>query len=178
VTIPSTGLRLVPIAQGILDDVADYFTANAVELPTRRCIAPGAPGLIAWDCEQVVVALASVTWGIGEDAAQSVPQVGVAAGVMEVRYAQWSVQIVRCTPQMDEEGNPPPVETIQLAGEQALADAGILSQFLVHCVAFPQLHEWVPAGALAKAGNVVSLGPSGPHHGFEGSLSVTATELT
>jgi hypothetical protein len=178
VTVPAGGLNLVPIAQGILDDVEVFFTDNDVALPDRRCIAPGAPGLIAWDCEQVVVSLASVNWGIGPAAAQPISQAGSIAGVLEVRHAQWSVQVVRCTPRMDDSGTPPPVGALHSAGEGALLDAGLLSQFLVHCVAFPHLHEWMMAGTVVRAGNVVSLGPSGGFHGFEGSLAMTVLDLT
>lgn len=176
-TEPTTGLDLVPMGNGLLTDVRAFFAGNNIALPDRYYLAPGAPGLIAWDCEQLVVALASVNWGINEDAVQPSPQVGAAAGVFEIRAAQWSVQIVRCTPGMDDNGQPPPPEEIQTAGELFATDAGMLSQFLVNCAAFPANHAWMPTGALVKAGNVVSLGPSGQYHGFEGTLTVTATEL-
>lgn len=177
-TAPTTGLDLVGIGDGLLTDVRAFFAGNGVALPDRYYLAPGAPGLIAWDCEQLVVSLASVSWGIGEDASQPVPQRGSAAGVFEVRYAQWSVQLVRCTPGMDDGGQPPPPAEIQLAGERFLTDAGMLSQCLVNCAAWPTSHAWMPRGALVRAGNVVALGPSGQYHGFEGSLSVTVTDLT
>lgn len=175
---PRGGLALLPVGQGLLDDVRGFLLDNDVPVPDRYYLAPGAPGLIAWDCEQLVVSLASVSWGPSEDAGQLIPQVGGAAGVLEVRHAQWSVQLVRCTPQMDDNGDPPGMEEIQAAGEQALTDAGMLSQCLVNCAAFPKDHEWMPAGATARAGGVISLGPSGGYHGFEASFSMTTTELS
>jgi hypothetical protein len=176
VSEPSTGLELLSIGAGILADVRGFYAGNNVDLPERYYLAPGAPGLIAWDCEQLVVSLASITWGINEDAIQPVPQIG-GAGVFEIRHAQWSVQLVRCTPGMGDDGVPPAPATIQAAGEAFLTDAGMLSQCLVNLAAFPAGHTWMPVGALAKAGNVVALGPSGQFHGFEGTLSITVTEL-
>jgi hypothetical protein len=177
VSEPTTGLDLETIGAGLLADVQAYFAANNVDLPDRHYLAPGAPGLIAWDCEQLVVSLASVSWGINEDALQPVPQIGDGAGTFEVRHAQWSVQLVRCTPVSDEGGQPPPAVDIQTAGELSLLDAGMLSQCLVNFATFPANHTWLPAGALAKAGGVVTLGPSGGFSGHEGTFTVTVTEL-
>lgn len=175
---PARGLDLLSVGEGLLEDVRQFMLDNGDPVPVRCYLAPGAPGLVAWDCEQLVVSLASVTWGISEDGGQLTPQIGGAAGVHQIRYAQWSVQLVRCTPTMDDSGNPPAAEVIQAAGEQALDDAGVLSQCLVNCAAFPAEHTWMPTGALARAGAVISLGPSGGFHGFEASFSMTATELT
>lgn len=175
---PATGLDLLPVGQGLLDDVRAFLLANDVPVPDRCYVAPGAPGLIAWDCEQIAVSLASVFWGPGEGAGQLTAQTGGMAGIFEMRYAQWSVQLVRCTPQMTDDGDPPAMEAIQAAGELAMRDAGLLSQFLVNCAAYPKEHDWVPLGATARAGAVTSLGPAGGYHGFEGSFSMTAAELT
>lgn len=174
---PATGLALLAMGQGLLDDVGAFLTANLAIPPERVYLSPGAPGLISWDCEQLVVSLAAVTWGINEDAVQPVPQAGSGAGIHEVRYAQWSVQLVRCTPVQDDSGQPPASEVIQAAGELAINDAGLLSQATVNIAAFPAAHSWVPVGALVKAGGVVSLGPQGGFHGFEATLSITATDL-
>lgn len=174
---PATGLELLSIGAGILADVRAFFASNNVDLPDRYYLAPGAPGLIAWDCEQLVVSLAGVLWGINEDATQPIPQVGGGAGIFEIRHAQWSVQLVRCTPAMSDGGDPPAPASIQAAGELFVTDAGMLSQYLVNLASFPQSHSWLPVGALAKAGNVVALGPSGQYHGFEGTFTVTVTEL-
>jgi hypothetical protein len=176
-TEPTTGLELVAIGAGILADVRSFFAGNNVALPDRYYLAPGAPGLIAWDCEQLVVSLAAIQWGINEDAVQPAPQVGAGAGVFEIRAAQWSVQLVRCTPGMGDDGVPPAPAAIQTAGEGFLLDAGMLSQCLVNLAAFPANHAWMPVGALVKAGNVVALGPSGQYHGFEGTFTVTVTDL-
>ena len=174
---PVTGLELVSIGAGLLADVRSFFAGNNVDLPGRYYLAPGAPGLIAWDCEQLVVSLAGVLVGINEDAAQPIPQVGGGASAFEIRHAQWSVQLVRCTPGMDDDAQPPAPAEIQAAGELFMTDAGMLTQCLVNCAAFPANHPWMPVGALAKAGNVVALGPSGQYHGFEGTFTITATEL-
>lgn len=174
---PRTGLDLLPIGTGILTDVGAFFAGNNVELPTRRYLAPGAPGLIAWDCEQLMVCLAAIQWGINDDAVQPAPQIGAGAGIYEIRAAQWSVQLVRCTPSMGEDAEPPAASVIHASGVGFLMDAGMLSQCLVNLAAFPGEHSWMPAGALAKAGSVVALGPQGNFHGFEGSFTITVTDL-
>jgi len=176
VSEPTTGLDLLSLGAGILADVQAFFAGNSVTLPARCYLAPGAPGLIAWDCEQLVVALGSVRWGINEDAVQPAQETGGPSGIFQVRSAQWSVQLVRCTPTGQDE-TPPAPELIQAAGELAVADAGMLSQCLVNWASFPGNHSWVPLGALVKAGDVVSLGPQGGFHGFEGSFTITATGL-
>lgn len=167
------GARLILEGQatGLLASLVDYFAAAGVTLPDRRCVAPGAPGLIAWDCEQVVVSLAQLGLGTAEDSGFRTPQIGSPAG-LSVRFAQWSIQLVRCTPKQDDEGNPPSVAAITEAGLGALVDAGLLSQFVTNTAENPP--DWLGLGGEARCGNVVSLGPAGAYHGYESTLTLSA----
>ena len=171
------GARLVLERQalGLLTSLVDYWAAAGVELPERQCLAPGAPGLIAWDCEQLVVSLGQIGLGTAEDSGLRSPQVGSPAGLL-VRYAQWSIQLVRCTPRPDDEGNPPPVADIGAAGLDALVDAGLLSQFVTNTAENPP--DWLDLGGEARAGGVVSLGPAGNYHGYEATLTFSAMAVS
>lgn len=173
-TPPGTRLVLEAQATGLLDALVAYFGAAGVELPTRRYVAPGAPGLIAWDCDQVVVSLAQVGLGTAEDSGLRTPQYGAPAGLL-VRFAQWSIQIVRCTPVSDDSGDPPSAEEIQDAGLAALVDAGLLSQFVTNTA--EKTPDWLGPGGEARAGTVVSLGPTGRYHGYESTLTFSAMNV-
>jgi hypothetical protein len=159
--------------------VLDAFATEGISLPERRGLAPGSPGEIAWDCEQVVVALATLTPSAGGGVANLLPQAGSPAGVGLVRLATWSIQIVRCTPEQDDDGNPPDATTLAVAGQAQLDDIGALSQCLTDLAgATPGSVAWLPAGTVINAGGVTTLGPAGGFHGVEATVSISAMEVS
>jgi hypothetical protein len=178
VSAPTGPLLLRPQAEGLLAEVVAFYDANDVELPDRRIIAPGAPGQIAWDCDQVSVALAGVTTGSAAGQVNVAPQLGAMAGVGLPRFATWSVQVIRCTPNPDEDGNPPPAEKLNAAGAWGLVDVGLLSQcfVLMAATAISTQRDWLPIGGTINAGQVASLGPQGGYHGYEALVTLTAME--
>jgi hypothetical protein len=170
------GLRVVLEGQasGLLEALVAHWSAAGVSLPARRVIAPGAPGLIAWDCEQVVLSLGQILLGTAEDSVSASAQLGAAASNV-TRAAQWSIQVVRCTPEQDDAGEPPAVEVLTEAGLAALVDAGLLSQFVTNLATWPP--DWIPPGGRVRGGGVTSLGPQGGYHGFEATLTLPALEV-
>jgi len=180
VSAPTGPVLLLPQAEGLLAELEAFYAANGVALPDRRVVAPGAPGTIAWDCEQVVVALSQLTTGSGSGQVNVLPQWGSPAGVGLIRYATWSVQVIRCTPQMDDDGNAPTAEALLAAGVSGLADAGLMSQCFVSMAATANAipRDWMPIGGAINAGQVTSLGPEGPFHGYEAAVTLTAMEAS
>jgi hypothetical protein len=176
VTLPALPLQLAPTGQGLLDWVETSYANAGRTLPERRVLVPGAPGVIAWDCEQLTVALASITTGGTVASVNILPQLGSGAGVGLLRQATWAIQVVRCSPTPDEDGNPPSVDELTAAADLQLDDAGMLSQALVNLVA-AQLHpEWLPPGGVVNAGQVATLGPEGGFQAVEASLTLSAMQ--
>jgi hypothetical protein len=170
-------LLLRPVADGLLAAVVAAFDTAGIELPERRAVVAGNPGLIAWDCEQLTVALAGISTGGGAGAITLMPQSGSPAGMALTRLATWSVQIVRCAPTSDEDGNPPSVELLEAAAATALDDAGVLSQCLtVLASATPGSVNWLPIGSVINAGAITSLGPD-THQGIEALVTVSVMEV-
>jgi hypothetical protein len=170
-------LLLAGQAQGLLDEVVAFYAANGATLPDVQAVVPGSPGNVAWDCEQVTVALAGITTGSGQGALP-LPQHGAPAGVALPRMATWSIQVVRCSPTPDEEGQPPGATELAAAGALALADGGLLSQCLVELAALqPGARLWLPIGGVINAGAVTSLGPDGGFQAMEATVTLSALEV-
>lgn len=177
----SLGKRIyvAELAQKVLDGVVAHFDAVPRELPDRRYVAPGNPQLIAWDCEQLVVALTGVGWGASPEAAAGSVKPGTQMSVQGVRHAVFSIQLVRCTPVSKDTRTPwPPPEEIQAAGVAFMKDAGVLSQALVTLVAELRQSLALDRSGSVEAGALTSLGPEGGHHGMEATLAITSLMLT
>lgn len=171
-------IYVAELAQKVLDGVVAHFEAASVELPDRRYVAPGNPQLIAWDCEQLVVALTGIGWGASPESAGGSVKPGSQMSVQGVRHAVFSIQLVRCTPVSTSTRTPwPPPEEIQAAGEKFMRDAGILSQALVTMVAELRESLTPDRSGLVEAGALTSLGPEGQHHGMEATLAITSLML-
>lgn len=171
------GLRLVLEGQatGLLDALVAHWAAAGVDLPARRYVGPGAPGLQAFDCAQVVVSLGQVNLGTSEDHGLASPQIGAPAGLL-IRYAQWSLQVLRdCAPASNDDGEPPAASVINEAGLDAMVDAGLLSQFVTNTAAYPP--SWLGPGVVARAGAVVPIGPAGGIYGHEATVTFTAMDV-
>lgn len=171
-------LQLRDTAEGLLDWVTAWYEQANVPLPLRGVVVPGAPGQIAWDCEQVTVALSTITTGSGTGQVNVTPQLGTNAGMGLIRYATWAVQVVRCSPTPDDEGNPPSVDQLDGAAQSSLTDAGLLSQAMIGLASqSPGSIDWLPIGGVVNAGQVGTLGPEGGFQAVEATLTLTAMEL-
>lgn len=172
-TSPGQRLTIDTLAQQVLDAVVTQFDTSVLALPTRRYVAPGDPLAIAWDCEQVVVALQGIGWGQAEDVTLQSPKVASQFAMTALRHVVFSIQIVRCTPSGGPRGGLPEADAVHNAGLTAMQDSGQLSQALVWLVS----HLELGSDGLARAGAISPMGPSGGYHGIEGTLAITAGEL-
>jgi hypothetical protein len=172
-------INVSELAQKTLDAVVAHFDAADVLLPDRRYVAPGNPQLIAWDCEQLVVALTGIGWGAAPDSAAQSMKPGSQISAFGIRHAVFSVQLVRCTPISKDTRTPwPPPEEIQASGIKFMQDAGRLSQALVTVVAELRQSIAQDRAGLVEAGVLTSLGPEGGYHGLEATLAITSGLLT
>jgi hypothetical protein len=177
-TTAVTPLVLAPTAQGLLDWVETSYANASRALPERKVIVPGAPGVIAWDCEQLTVALASITTGGTVASVNILPQIGSGAGVGLLRQATWSIQVVRCSATTADDGAPPSVAELDAAAMTQLDDAGMLSQALVNLVSAQLRPEWLPPGAVVNAGQVATLGPEGGFQAVEATVTLSAMQAS
>lgn len=169
------GLDIATEARALLDTVVDHFAAAGVSLPERRHLVAGSPREFAWDCEQLTVCLEGIGWGPASAAATSQPRTGSPASATSVRHVILAVTLVRCTPQMDDEGRPPPAAEVDAAAVSSFRDAGLLSQALVTYVS--QASSRLASLGSVEAGTVEPIGPSATHHGLETQLAITIGAL-
>jgi hypothetical protein len=176
VTTPPTALSVEQLGRLFLDGVIQHFDDNGVELPDRRFIAPGNPQLIAWDCEQLYVALTGIGIGAAPDMPVQSPRQGAPVSALNIRHAIFSIQLVRCTPTTsDDDAGFPKAEDIDAAGGRSFRDAGLLSDAVV--LMCSQLSKQLPPGSTVQAGLTSSLGPEGGFHANEATVAVTAMRL-
>ena len=169
------GLDITSEAATLLDIVVEHFQAAATPLPERQYLVAGDPRQFAWDCEQLTVSLQGIGWGPATSAAPSAPRTGSPAGVLATRHAVLAVTLVRCTPQMTEDGNPPAAGELDAAGREFMRDAGLLSQAIVTYVS--SATRRLDRVASVEAGVVEPIGPSATHHGLEAQLAITVGSL-
>lgn len=175
-TAPPTALSVLELARLFLDGVEQHFADQGQVLPDRRFIAPGNPQLIAWDCEQLFVALTGIGIGAAPDTPVQSPRQGAPVSAFNVRHAIFSIQLVRCTPTVgDTNAEFPAAEQIDAAGAQSMRDAGLLSDAVV--LMCSQLSKALPPGSTVQAGLTSSLGPEGGYHANEATVAVTAMRL-
>jgi hypothetical protein len=172
------GLDVASIASKVLDAVVAHLeAAPGVNVPQRRIIAPGNPRLIAWDAEQIVVALSGI--GVGQAPGQGggSQRIGNPVSSRGMRHAVLAVQLVRCVPESADGATPPPASAVTDAGLALMRDAGLLSQALVEaCTKLGGVDALGPGGS-SRPGAVEVLGPDGGMAAVEGSIEITAGTL-
>lgn len=174
------GLDVAGTAQELLDHVVAHYAAatpgSAEPLPTRRIIAPGDPQTVAWDCEQLIVSLAGVGFGPAVDAAPAPsPRAGLPLAAQALRHAVIAIDLVRCTPSGDNNGNPPAADAINTSGLIFMRDCGMLSQAVVTFAGI--LRSRLPDTSSVQCGVVAPFGPSGGFHAAEVTIAITVAEL-
>lgn len=176
---PGKAINVAELAQKILDKVVQHYAADvhpySQALPDRRYVAPGDSAAVAWDCEQLTVAIIGVGAGWAPDSGSSTARTGTPASVFGLRHAVYSITLVRCTPTVEEDGDAPPADLLHTAGLHYLRDVGLVSQALVEAGAEAKR---LSQGAVVTAGNVQPVGPAGGFVGLEGQLTITTSELT
>lgn len=167
------GLDIGSVATTILAALVTHYQAAAgITLPERRFIAPGAPELIAIDCECMVVTCSGIGLGPAPGVGGQPMKAGSQVSSSALRHAIYAVQVWRKVPELDTGGRPPAVERLTAAGLEVMRDAGLISQALVDiCTAVDRI---VPRDAIVAPGAVTTLGPEGGVAGNQASLSVTA----
>lgn len=171
-------VTLREISEALLAAVVDHFTAAGVALPERRYIAPGDPGQVAWDCEQLFVAIQGVGWGQAPSESTEAANVNIGSPVraLAIRHAVLVVSLVRCTPsEGDLDTGMPDVADIHAAGLAFMDDMGLLSQALLE--ACTRIRPGLPKPALVEPGAVTPEGPSGAYHGMTAPLAITVGDL-
>lgn len=176
------GIAVRALAVDILDAVVAHWGAatNVLALPDRRYIAAGDPSSVVWDCDQLVVSLSGVGFGPAQDAAPPVtPRAGSPASIMTVRHAVFDISLVRCMPTpTGRNATTPSIEEMNAAGEQFMADAGMLSQALVWWASRTQKSLLPNDGASSVQLGVITPGEaSGKYVGMSGAAIVTCAAL-
>lgn len=174
------GLNVADTAQELLEHVISHYAAAAPgtvqPLPARRAVLAGDPRTVAWDCEQLTISLEGIGVGPSPDSELGTPGMrrGSPTSAVALRHAVFAVSLVRCTPQMSEDGTPPTAEELNEAGLIFMRDCGLLSQAMVTYAGI--LADRLPTASV-ECGAVTPFGPSGRFHAADTAMSVTIPEL-
>jgi hypothetical protein len=170
-----TRLALQAVADGLMTEVVNHYTDSGVELPERRLLVPGAPGAVAWDCEQVTLAISAVQPSASGAQFNVMPKAGAQAGVMLTRQVTWAIQVVRCSPTSGEDGEPPGAAELGGAAMASLIDVAELSQCMIELASLtPGTRDWLEVGTTINAGTTTPLGPEGGFQAVEASVIISA----
>ena len=102
------------LAADLLSRVVAFFAAAGVGLPEQRYVAPGDSQTIAYDGEAVMVNLDYVSMGQpGADRS------GAVTWPVLLRYAQYSVTVIRDAASLSDSGDPPAAGVIQADASDA-----------------------------------------------------------
>lgn len=133
--------KLFDLCSAILATLAADWPGDAEPLPERQYVSNG---MIVWDCDQLVV-MVEATYGTEADLAAEGIFSQASAG-FGLRAATIGVAVLRCVPDVDDEGTPPSWESIQDSSEIILSDAETVLSVLL---AAQQAGELATCQALA-----------------------------
>lgn len=114
--------RVADMAAALLTHSGDALDASARPAPSRRYVCHGLP---AHDCEQLTVSLAQISpklLGRGD------PEVRGRMAVWAV--AQFSIELVRCVPGVEEGGAPPDAAELGASALGLMADGWVVWSWL------------------------------------------------
>jgi hypothetical protein len=134
----------------------------AAVAPARQYVSDGP--LVAWDCEQVVVTVENTFGHQGDPTAER-----SLVDCLTMRAVTLGIWIVRCAPTMDDDGEPPPAETIDSNALVTLADPGIVTDAIVSAY---------KAGAFGYGLAVEQWQGVGPEGGLVGGVLRLRVDLT
>lgn len=155
---------LYDLAGDVLAAVVAHYLDEGVDLPDRRYVTDGLP---AWDCEQVTVRVAR-TYGHGGDVRV---ETGSLLGPLVLAAADVEVQVVRCSPTVDDAGDPPAADEISASAAAVLDDADLVRAALL--AAYKD-------GLLGACQGAVLVGwtPAGPEGGLVGGATLVRLDLS
>lgn len=173
-------VNILEIATALRDGVVAHWAAKtdeAVEaLPDRRLLLSGDAAVVAYDCEQLTIALQNIGNGQSDDTAATAPQLGAGTSVFNMRHAIFEVLLLRCASVLDDHGNPPSDAVLDAEGVRSMRDAGMLSQALTEIASNVQRGLLEPGG-IARCGQILPVGPEGGFVGHVGLFQVTSARL-
>lgn len=182
----SGGHRLAAdvLCRRILDGVQAQYRLAGFALPSRAFVAPGAPSLVSWDCEQLSVAATGIAWGpAAAQGTEAALQIGTQTSVGAMRHLVLEIAVVRKLPAgasiEDDTASAvtlPDLDALHDAGVRHMQDLGLLSQALVEMFGPDPVKTIVPAGTHSQPGLVRSEGPEGGYVGAVADLAVTLGE--
>jgi hypothetical protein len=172
------GLDIADTAEEFLQCIIDHYAAapgDVEPLPERQCVVSGDARTIAWDCDQLTVSLDGIGYGPAQDNASDSARSGSPISATAVRHAVLVVQLVRCIPAPDSNGNVSR-DAIHAAGLRYLRDSGMISQAVTAFAAR------VRKGLEAKTESVIPgvvdvVGPLGDKAALETTLAITVLNL-
>lgn len=117
--MPNPTSAIYDLSRRALDALVARWPGDAEPLPERQYVSNGT---VIWDgCESLAVMVQSTfTTNEGDLSSEAFIVQGMG---MVIRAAIIGVAIIRCVPDMDEEGNPPPETEIEASAEEILKDA-------------------------------------------------------
>lgn len=118
---------LFTMAGDVLQAVVDHYADAGVSLPGRQYVSSGG---VAWDCEQVVVAIER-TYGVAAGAIDETLESHPRMVGHTLRSATAAVSIVRCAPEVDEETAMPSIVNEEAVAEIVLRDAMLIPAALI-----------------------------------------------
>jgi hypothetical protein len=197
---PSGGPLVAEVAQMLLDGVVSHYADAGEPLPSRRYVAAGGAREVAYDCEQVTVALSGIGWGPSPDRSQGSQRTGTPMAALALRHAVFAVAVVRkdvdsqaadVADVWDPEADArfPSAEVMNRLGLRHMRDAALVSQALLNTATevrnLPRLRQVGreltvnPAASdrLVQPGLVESLGPAGGYVSVEAAFTVTVPDV-
>lgn len=197
---PSGGPLVEVVAQLLLDGIVEHYADAEVPLPSRRYVAAGGPREVAYDCEQVTVALSGIGWGQSPDRSQGSQRTGSPMAGLAMRHAVYAVAVVRqehdaSAPEVSDMWDPedsgafPSPEVLNALGLRHMRDAALVSQALINVAsrvrALPAMKalgrevrsDPTRVSGLVQPGIVESLGPAGGYVSVEAAFTVTVGEV-
>jgi hypothetical protein len=157
-------------AQSILDCVIEALDASVNQTPRRAYISIGEP---AWDdCCDGAGGGQLVVWWANVYPSRAFPDADVGPVNCHAPFTavQFNVEIVRCAPSSDENGEPPSVAALMASAEETMADARAVWRGIVCCLRTHDIDDnW--------ASIIESQVPTGPEGGCVGSLTTFTVGL-
>lgn len=147
--------RLHDFATDILTAVEDAFADAGVALPARRYVHHGA---VAYDCDQLVVALERFALGLPGAEDQTPIRCAVA------RTAIFAVHLLRCVPSSSGSGTAPTPESLDASSLELMVDAWLLLTGVLATYGAGELSTRCDSLA------IIGLDPYGPQGGYGGSV--------
>lgn len=162
--------RLYRICADVLAAIEAHYDAQSVGLPGRRYVASG-PAIV-WDCEQLTVH-ADRTFPFDGNVTGGSPDPFQAAAGFAARAALIVIELVRCHPTIDDDGDAPPVDAERAAAKQLYMD----SQMQVNAIIAGVHDDRLTALNSLAIGDWQGEGPDGGYVGSTLRVFIGTTEL-